>query len=89
MPHTDDQIDDLWDLQTLADRHVLDPEPDPLMDDALTAICRIIDGDATNADLQALRAWATHLRLQGYSEEYIASLMAVIRDLDNKLGEFL
>lgn len=71
----------------VADRHALmGCGEDEVLDNALTAICHAVDGEATSDDHRALLAWATRLRLRGEGEEQIASLLAVATDVGRKLG---
>lgn len=67
------------------DGHAIEDE-DPLVDDALAAVCHAVDNVANEDDYRALTAWATKLRLQGEAEAHVASLMAVAEDIGRKLG---
>ena len=59
---------------------------DPLTQVATVAFGRIVDETATVEDLIAYRAWIVSLRLDGWTEEEVATSMAVADHLAKKLG---
>jgi hypothetical protein len=77
---------DVLGLQPLDLDPMVDIEPDPLVAAAAIAFGHIVDEVATVEDLEAYRAWIVSLRLDGWSEDEVATSVAVADHLAAKLG---
>ena len=61
-------------------------ELDPLATAAAIAFGHIVDEVATVEDLEAYRAWIVSLRLDGWTEDEVATSVDVANHLARKLG---
>jgi hypothetical protein len=80
-----DALDPLDGFPVIDGEHQADPD-DPLAQAAAIAFGHIVDDLATVADLEAYRAWIVSLRLDGWTEDELASSVAVAEHLAAKLG---
>ena len=86
MLNPDTGLDPIEGFPVVDGAYVIEVDADPLAAAATIAFGHMVDETATVEDLEAYRAWIVTLRLEGWTEDELASSVAVADHLAAKLG---